>query len=90
MGAQSSPGPAAGWRYVAGEAGVTIVDGRAGIVPPGSSRSATRHLDKGLPLGIAVDQVTGTAYVGTRDHAMLFRIDAPTDAEPRLLVNPAP
>ena len=64
--------------YVAGEAGLTIVDGRAGILtqkfPLGDA-----HLDKGLPFSIAVDQVTGTAYVGTRDHATLFRIDAPTN-----------
>lgn len=68
-----------GLAYVAGEAGLTIVDGLNG-------RIATRfqlgddHLDKGLPLSVAVDQVTGSAYVGTRDEANLFRIDAPTDA----------
>ena len=38
------------------------------------------HLDQGLPISVAVDQVTGTAYVGTRDKATLFRIDAPTEA----------
>lgn len=68
-----------GLAYVAGEAGLTIVDGRAGVV-------ATRfqlgdiHLNQGLPFSLAVDQVTGTAYVGTRDEATLFRVDAPTDA----------
>ena len=68
-----------GLAYVAGEAGLTIVDGLNG-------RVATRfqlgddHLDQGLPFSIAVDQVTGSAYVGTRDEATLFRIDAPTEA----------
>ena len=67
-----------GSAYVAGEAGLTLVDGLAGVVatrfPLGDA-----HLDKGLPFSVAVDQVTGTAYVGTRDEATLFRIDAPTD-----------
>lgn len=68
-----------GLAYVAGEAGLTIVDGRAGLVTT-RFRLGDEHLDQGLPLALAVDQVTGTAYVGARDHATLFRIDAPADA----------
>jgi hypothetical protein len=68
-----------GLAYVAGEAGLTLVDGRAGLVTT-RFQLGDQHLDQGLPFSIAVDQITGTAYLGTRDEATLFRIDAPADA----------
>lgn len=65
-----------GLAYVAGEAGLTIVDGRS-LAVAARFQLGDAHLDQGLPFSVAVDQVTGTAYVGTRDRAALFRIDAP-------------
>jgi hypothetical protein len=68
--------PGRGLAYVVGEAGLMIIDART------LTLASRIPLDAGMPLAIAVDPVTGTAYVGHRDNATLMRIDAPTIGTP--------